>query len=249
MYRSYEAYGSTRKKNRTKKAVFVILKYAAILFIIHFVIINFFISSFDTNSISMRPLLEPADRVFTSPLLYGIKLPLFFKNFRGIEHLDRGDVVIVKPPYYPEESFFLKTFGPVMRFFTFQLVNPVKDSQGNPIQPYMIKRVIGLPGDTLYLKEYTTYIKPKGENSFKTERDLIPLNYTINANSPVANWPSQFPFAGNMTEITLRENEYFLLGDNRPYASDSRSWGAISADKIIGKVFLRYWPFSRVQKF
>jgi signal peptidase I len=196
----------------------------------------------------MRPLLEPKDKVFTSPLLYGIKMPFIFKEFRGIGHLDRGDLVIVKTPFYPEESFFVKVFGPIIRFFTFQKVTLIKDSQGVQMQPYMLKRIVGLPGDTVYIKQYKAFIKPQGETSIKTEKDLLPDNNKINSGSPVANWPETFPFAGNMAEITLQKNEYLLLGDNRPYSNDSRSWGAVAGDKIIGKVFLRYWPLSKIQQ-
>jgi signal peptidase I len=50
------------------------------------------------------------------------------------------------------------------------------------------------------------------------------------------------PFSGDGEEITLREGEYFVLGDNRPESSDSRSWGPLPSSRIVGKVIFRYWP-------
>ena len=47
--------------------------------------------------------------------------------------------------------------------------------------------------------------------------------------------------------ITLKENEYFVMGDNRPHSSDSRFWGTLPKDKIMGRAFLRLWPVARAE--
>lgn len=96
---------------------------------------------------------------------------------------------------------------------------------------YNIKRIIGLPGETLQIKEGLFYIN--GE----VVRDLI------NA-EPIYNYGLA------EEEILLEENEYFVLGDNRNNSEDSRfaSIGTIRREEIIGQAFIRISPFNFVSK-
>jgi len=91
-----------------------------------------------------------------------------------------------------------------------------------------IKRILGIPGDTVEVKE----------NAIWVNGNKLPESYI----------PSDFPILpGNATKgqgVYLGPNEFFVSGDNRPYSSDSRTWGAITKDEIIGRVFFRYWPLS-----
>lgn len=102
----------------------------------------------------------------------------------------------------------------------------------NDLSQRYIKRVIGLPGETIEIKDgKVSVFNGQGENTLK-EDTYLPLNiYTL----------------GNM-EITLKENEYFVLGDNRVASSDSRRWGPVPREDIIGRVFFRAWPFAALAK-
>ena len=91
-----------------------------------------------------------------------------------------------------------------------------------------IKRVLGVPGDTIEIKDNGVWVN----GSLLPEPYIPPENYTR---------------AGNFTNgraITLGPDEYFVSGDNRPHSSDSRAWGPITSAEIVGKVFLRYWPIN-----
>ncbi len=89
-----------------------------------------------------------------------------------------------------------------------------------------IKRIIGLPGETVELKESTFYI-----NGQPLKEDYIPSDFETLPGAFLKN-----------RAITLGSDEYFVSGDNRPYSSDSRSWGPIQRAEIVGRAFLSYWP-------
>lgn len=89
-----------------------------------------------------------------------------------------------------------------------------------------IKRVIGLPGETITVHDNKIWIDGKA-----LDESYIPPDFEI--------------LAGNATKgksVTLASNEFFVCGDNRPYSSDSRSWGPITKDEIVGRAIFRYWP-------
>jgi signal peptidase I len=59
-------------------------------------------------------------------------------------------------------------------------------------------------------------------------------------------WDESLPFSGNMDRIVLGENECFVLSDDRSNTNDSRTWGPVSLDIIVGKALFRYWPLNRI---
>jgi signal peptidase I len=92
----------------------------------------------------------------------------------------------------------------------------------------LVKRVIGLPGETLTSKGNTIYINGKALKE---------------------NWPHTEPFGTAIKKITLPKNQYFMIGDNHAPSCDSRVWGTVPRSAIIGKVFLRVWPLSSIHWF
>jgi signal peptidase I len=95
-----------------------------------------------------------------------------------------------------------------------------------------IKRVLGLPGETVEVKD--------NEGVFINGKKLIESYIP----------PENITLAGQYTRgqiINLTENEYFVVGDNRMHSSDSRAWGPISKSEIVGRAFFRYWPLTKAQ--
>lgn len=95
---------------------------------------------------------------------------------------------------------------------------------------YYIKRIIGLPGETVQIKDGSVYI------------DGEPLNETYGVEEIMDPKRAKEP-------VTLGEDEFFVLGDNRNQSSDSRSAdvGNVTRQQILGKVFMIIWPLDRVQ--
>ena len=96
-----------------------------------------------------------------------------------------------------------------------------------------IKRVIGMPGDTVMIQNGEVYV-----NSQK-------LDESPYLSSDVKTYGGAFLKDGDT--VTVPADEYFVMGDNRPYSSDSREWGFVPTKNIIGESMLVYWPINEVE--
>jgi signal peptidase I len=110
---------------------------------------------------------------------------------------------------------------------------------GQQDKKQLIKRVIGLPGERVVIKDgaITIYNKqhPGGFNPDKT------LAYFTNA--------KDIPTTSGDVDVTLRPGQIFVCGDNRPDSLDSRSFGPIQAKQIVGKLILRVFPINKAEAF
>ena len=242
MLRGYEAYSTTRKKGSAIRYVFLLLRFAVVIFFLYLALTAFLLKPYRVVSVSMTPDLAPNDRVLATPLAYGIKLPFLASRIAGLTVPKRGDLVVVMAPGNPELGFFAAAANSFIRFFSLQSRGTANDEQGNSLARYLIKRVVGVPGDTVRLESYRAFIKTAAASQFQSEIDTIPFQFSIGLEPPSETWPKRLPLSGNMSELTLEQNEYFVLGDNRANSSDSRSWGPVSFDMLVAKVVFRYWP-------
>jgi len=248
LYRAYEKYRAKTGLKRIPEILLYLIKLLIAVFIAYMIITSLFINSYRVGSISMKPTLNDGDRVLVTPLIYGPMIP--FTNTRiNIGSKPRhGDIVVLEPPYIKILRFPLTVLEPVVGFFSLHRGSLRIDAAGNRIYPYMIKRVVGVPGDTVKMENFIVYIEQSGKSTYTRENELIRSNYRIVTDFKPSGWEKDLPFSGNIEPISLGRNEYFVLGDNRPESSDSRSWGIVKYSRILGKVIFRYWPPKRIGK-
>lgn len=107
---------------------------------------------------------------------------------------------------------------------------------GSASEKQLIKRVIGLPGERVLVSEgKVTVFNKDHPNGFEPDKEA---SYKLSANASPGN-----------SDITLKDDEVFVCGDNRTNSQDSRNFGPVSAEKIVGKLSLRIFPFHKADSF
>ena len=101
----------------------------------------------------------------------------------------------------------------------------------NDPKRYFIKRVIGLPGETVVFKNNAVYIK----NAEYPEGIKLSEPYLSQVTTP-----------GGQTEVEVTQDNYFVMGDNRGFSSDSRAWGLLPRKNMVGKAGLRLLPLKDI---
>ncbi len=202
-----------------------------------------FLRSYGVESRSMAPTVERGDVVLATPLLYGPKFELFGFRLPAFAKPKHGDIVVMDAPFRVARPWYWRIADSVVRFVTFQRLGL---PDGTNTADRAVKRVIGVPGDRLYQKDFVYYVKPAGQAHFLTEFELTGNAYDIDTGGNPEGWPAAFPLSGEHGEILLGIDEYFVAGDRRSGASDSRLYGPVSSQAILSRVVLRTWPLGRL---
>ncbi len=109
--------------------------------------------------------------------------------------------------------------------------------EGYNHEEYLIKRIVGLPGETVKIENGVVYIKEKGSDAFIQLDEPYLIPGTITTVSGIGS-------SKGYDEVTLGSDEYFCLGDNRVVSNDSRNLGPFKANRIKGVGIFRIYPFS-----
>jgi signal peptidase I len=187
------AVGTPPEKQEGKQFLREILE-TVVLAVILFVVINLVSARVRVEGFSMVPTLNNGEYVLISRLSY------LTGNFQ------RGDIIVFRPPMYPDIPFWQRLFG-----------LPGFDDQ---YEDY-IKRIIGLPGETVKIDNGIVYIND------------VPLKEPYIEVLP--------DYSG---VYTVPEGQLFVLGDNRNNSADSHAWGFLPEKNILGKALVIYWPFT-----
>ncbi|MDD2426591.1 MAG: signal peptidase I [Eubacteriales bacterium] len=168
---------------------------------------------------------------FLLTLAICIVLALLFTRFV----MQRNTVVgqSMEPTLIASDELFVEKLSHIWNDYDrTELVTARTDGQTDDGKPVVIiKRLIGLPGDKITIEEGEVYI-----NGVELEEPYLSDDVKTNA-------PTNSSF-----EVTLGEDEYFLMGDNRADSYDSRHFGPVNEEDLVGRVWIRFYPFDRFGK-
>lgn len=181
-----------------------------------FVLRSFIAEPFQIPSGSMEPGLIKGDFILVSKFHYGLRMPVFGNTLVPIDMPERGDVMVFFPPNDPR---------------------------------YFIKRVIGLPGDTIEYRNKQLTINgqrvetqelggepPYNPRKYLAQESLDSADAAIQWVVGVDRRSSQkVIWAGPEGEWKVPQGHYFMMGDNRGNSHDSRGWGFVPEENIVGK--------------
>ena len=183
---------------------------------------SFLFEPFQIPTGSMIPTLEVGDFILVNKFTYGVRLPVIGTKLLEVTDPKNGEIMVFIPPHKKE---------------------------------YFIKRVIGIPGDRVRYQDKTLYINGEKQNQtfvvqippvnpkfLRYRENLGDVEYMIQRNS----------YRDTRTdEWVVPEGHYFMMGDNRDQSSDSRFWGLVSEQNIVGQaiaVWLHKKPGLRMQE-
>lgn len=199
----------------------------------------FVIQAFKIPSGSMESTLLVGDHLFVNKFVYGVRVPFTGKRVLKFKSVQRGDIVV----------------------FRFPSDDPNNSHCGGPqYAKDFIKRVIGLPGETVQVKGGEVFINGK---ALGQEPYTQYLDGNQRAPAPAENLsPEKYQqlWAGHELDhelqdlerdyfgpVTVPQGAYFAMGDNRDRSCDSRFWGPVESKYLKGKAWFIYWPPARMR--
>ena len=208
--------------------------------LIVFLLRSFLFEPFKIPSGSMVPTLRVGDLILVNKFHYGIRLPVLDKKIIANHDVERGDVMVFRYPANPSEDY--------------------------------IKRVIGLPGDTVAYLNQKLYVngkqieeQPQGnfyDDDAMTYRPLFTeklgnVEHSILVDparllppTPSVDYPfrQNCSYSGEGVTCKVPAGHYFMMGDNRDNSADSRFWGFVPDENIVGKAFFVWMNFGNLKR-
>ena len=200
---------------------------------------TFLFEAFRIPSPSMVPTLLVGDWLFVNKLVYGPHIPFTAITLPGYGDPQRGEVVVFESPHQPDEA-----------------------AEGRDATPTLVKRLWGVPGDTLHMRGGLLHVNgvpqpqpPEMAPNLVGNPDDRAWHFEWQARHALQNTrfgsaPAE-PTVGNWGPLLVPTGHYFMLGDNRYASKDSRFWGLVPRGNFRGRpIFVYYsWDAERGRPF
>lgn len=200
-------------------------KSLAVAFVLYFVLRTFVIAAFQIPTGSMENTLLVGDYLLVNKAVYGAEIPGTHVQVPSFDRPQFGEIVVFEPP----------------------------PSAGQPPGTDYVKRVVGLPGDTLAMRDGVLY-----RNGGRVEEPYVKhTRPETDPRSPSFSWqraylvgdsvqPSRYrPTRDNWGPLRVPEDHYFVMGDNRDNSEDSRYWGFVPWKSMVGDPLFIYYSYDR----
>ena len=193
---------------------------------------TFLIEAYRIPSGSMIPSLLVGDWLFVNKLVYGPHIPFTDTSFPGYREPQRGDIVVFVSPHQPDE-----------------------EARGADPTPTLVKRVVGAPGDTVYMRKGVLHL-----NGIAQRQGFGTSGYSeavANSVDPLFDWqkgvalrssrfgaaPAQ-PTHDDWGPIVVPAQRLFMMGDSRYNSKDSRYWGFVPRGNVRGRPLFVYYSYN-----
>ncbi len=193
----------------------------------------FLVEAYRIPSGSMIPTLLVGDWLFVNKAIYGAHVPFSRASLPAYREPKRGDVVVFVSPYQGDEA-----------------------AQGRDPTPTLVKRLVGTPGDTLYMRNAVLYVNGIAQRQgFGASAAADPA--MANEVNPLFDWqkkvglkssrfgaaPAQ-PTHDNWGPLVVPPQRLFMMGDSRYNSKDSRYWGFVPRENVRGKPLFVYYSYN-----
>ena len=201
------------------------------MLLIFFGVRQFLVEAYRIPSGSMIPTLLIGDWLFVNKLRYGPAIPFTTTLLPGYAEPRRGEVIVFVSPPQPDEA-----------------------AMGNDSTPTLVKRLVGMPGDTLHMRQGLLYLNGIAQRQGYATASVDPA--VANESNPLYAWQArvalrQSRFGGapavpthdSWGPLVVPSGHYFMLGDARYDSKDSRYWGPVPRRNVRGRPLFVYFSY------